>query len=88
MFNNPLNLVGIILMLAAISLCALPVVRPQLFRREDIMLISGFLISGLILLFQDRWYDKELVQFNLILLAITAIFYTIESIRWRSKNIQ
>ncbi|MDM9379730.1 Ycf66 family protein [Chlorogloeopsis sp. ULAP01] len=88
MFNNPLNLIGIILIIAAISLCALPFTRPQLFRRQDIVLIAAFFISGSILLFQKRWYNKELTQFNLILLAVTAIYYTFESIRLRSKNIQ
>ncbi|MBF2007651.1 Ycf66 family protein [Chlorogloeopsis fritschii PCC 9212] len=88
MFNNPLNLIGVILIIAAISLCALPFTRPQLFRRQDIVLIIVFFISGSILLFQNRWYNKELTQFNLILLAIPAIYYTFESLRLRSKNLQ
>ncbi|NWF59149.1 MAG: hypothetical protein HXY43_07525 [Fischerella sp.] len=88
MFNNPLNLIGVILIIAAISLGALPLTRPQLFRRQDIVLIIVFFACGLILLFQDRWYSKELTQFNLILLTVTALFYTVESIRLRSRNIQ
>ncbi|MFB2769358.1 Ycf66 family protein [Pelatocladus sp. BLCC-F211] len=88
MFKNPLNLIGTILIIAALALSALPFVRPNLFRRQDIVLIIVFLISGFILFFNDRWYGKELIQFNLILLTISAIFYTFESIRLRSKNPQ
>ncbi|BAZ67133.1 MAG: Ycf66 family protein [Pelatocladus maniniholoensis HA4357-MV3] len=88
MFKNPLNLIGTILIIAALALSALPFVRPSLFRRQDIVLIIVFLIAGFILFFNDRWYGKELIQFNLILLTISAIFYTVESIRLRSKNPQ
>ncbi|PLZ87452.1 hypothetical protein CEN45_00570 [Fischerella thermalis CCMEE 5198] len=88
MLKNPLNLIGTILIIAALALSAMPFVRPNLFRRQDIVLIIVFFIAGFILFFNDRWYGKELVQFNLILMTISAIFYTVESIRLRSRNIQ
>ncbi|PMB38797.1 hypothetical protein CEN40_08280 [Fischerella thermalis CCMEE 5205] len=88
MFKNPLNLIGTILIIAALALSAMPFVRPNLFRRQDIVLIIVFFIAGFILFFTNRWYGKELIQFNLILLTISAIFYTVESIRLRSKNPQ
>ncbi|MER3493713.1 MAG: hypothetical protein C4323_16190 [Mastigocladus sp. ERB_26_2] len=88
MFNNPLNLIGTILIIAAIALSVMPFLRPKLFRRQDIILIIVYFIAGFILFFTDRWYGKELIQFNLILLTISAIFYTFESIRLRSKNPQ
>jgi hypothetical protein len=88
MFNNPLNLIGTILIIAALGLSALPFVRPNLFRRQDIVLIIVFFVAGLILFSTNRWHGKELIQFNLILMTISAVFYTVESIRLRSKNIQ
>ncbi|MBD6620305.1 hypothetical protein FNW02_32115 [Komarekiella sp. 'clone 1'] len=83
--NNSTNLIGNILILAAISLCVVPLLRPKIFKRQDVLLIIAFLISGLSLLFQGR-YLNELPQFSLILLTASAIFYTAESIRLRIKN--
>ncbi|MFN6567278.1 hypothetical protein A6770_28555 [Nostoc minutum NIES-26] len=88
MFNNPLNLIGIILIVIALLLCTLPWVRPQSFRRQDIILIAVFLICGSILLSQKRWYNKELTQFNLILLTLPTVFYTFENITLRNRNNQ
>lgn len=42
MFKNPLNLIGTILIIAALALSAMPFVRPDLFRRQDIVLIIVF----------------------------------------------
>ncbi len=86
MFENPINLIGTILIIAAIILCALAVTRPQLFRRQDIVLIFAFFFCGLVLFSQHRWYRKELTQLNLILLSIPGVFYTIENIRMRHRN--
>ncbi|MBH8577685.1 hypothetical protein I8752_32920 [Nostocaceae cyanobacterium CENA369] len=88
MFNNPLNIIGIFLIFIAIILSALPWVRPQSFRRQDIILIVIFLICGSILLSQKRWYNKELIQFNLILLTLPAVFYSLENITLRNRNNQ
>ncbi|MBH8564790.1 hypothetical protein I8748_21830 [Nostoc sp. CENA67] len=88
MLNNPLNLIGIILIVIALILGILPWIRPQNFRRQDIVLILVFLICGSILLSQQRWYNKELTQFNLILLTLPAVFYTFENITLRNRNNQ
>lgn len=86
MFENPINLIGTILIISAITLCALPVTRPKLFRRQDIVLIFAFFLCGIVLFSQHRWYRKELTQLNLILLSIPGVFYTVENIRMRNKN--
>ncbi len=74
--------------MTAISLGLLPILRPKLFRRQDILLIVAFFISGVILFYKDRLYGKQLTEFSLMLLTVPAIFYTIESIRLRRRNIQ
>lgn len=86
MFENPINLIGTILIIAGMTLCALPFTRPKLFRRQDIVLIVSFFFCGLVLFSQHRWYRKELTQLNLILLSIPGVFYTIQNIRLRSRN--
>ncbi|WP_193199709.1 Ycf66 family protein [Nostoc sp. MG11] len=85
--NNSTNLIGNTLIVAALSLCVTPLLRPKIFKRQDILLIIAFFISGLNLLFKGKYLD-ELPQFSLILLAATSIFYTVESIRLRIKNPQ
>ena len=86
MFENPINLIGTILIISAMTLCALPFTRPKLFRRQDIVLIIAFFFCGLVLFSQHRWYRKELTQLNLILLSIPGVFYTIENIRMRNRT--
>jgi Ca2+/Na+ antiporter len=88
MFDNPVNLVGTIVIITALGLGSLSFIRPQLFQRKDIILIVVFLVCGIVLVSQQKLYRQEFTQFNLIMLAVTAIFYTIENIRLRIKNTQ
>ncbi|MDZ7959600.1 MAG: Ycf66 family protein [Aulosira sp. DedQUE10] len=83
--NNSTTLVGNILIISAIALCVVPFLRPKIFKRQDILLIAAFLISGLNLIFNGKYLD-ELPQFSLILLAASSLFYTVESLRLRIKN--
>ena len=79
MFKNPLNLLGFILIIVALLLATL-LVRYKSFKRQDILLIIAYLISGIIFLNQ-KWYRQELTQVNIILLTIPTFAYTIESVR-------
>jgi hypothetical protein len=75
-----------ILVLAGISLSIIPFVRSQLFQKEDVMLILAFFISASLLSSKGRSIG-DLPQLSLILLTITALFYTFELLRMRSKDI-
>ncbi len=86
MFPHKINSLGIILISVALFLSAIPFVRPNLFQRQDILLIIVFFICGLIFLFQNRLYSQGLTQFNLILLIFPAVFYTFESLRLRNRK--
>lgn len=86
MFNHQINSLGIILITVALFLSAVPFVRPNLFQRQDILLIIVFFICGLILLFPNKLYTQGLTQFNLILLIFPAVFYTFESLLLRNKK--
>ncbi|MEM7553713.1 MAG: Ycf66 family protein [Cyanobacteria bacterium P01_A01_bin.84] len=86
MFNNLINLLGFILIITSIGIAALSFLRPQVFKRQDIVLITVLLICGIIFSTQSRWYRKELLQFNLFLLAAPGIFYSIDTIRLRNQN--
>ncbi len=88
MFPHKINSLGIILISVALFLSAIPFVRPNLFQRQDILLIIVFFICGLIFLFQNRLYSQGLTQFNLILLIFPAVFYTFESLRLRNRKNQ
>lgn len=88
MFDSSLKLIGTILIVTAISLGFVPILVPKLFRKQDILLIGAFFISGIILFSKDKLYGKELTEFSLILLTVPALFYTIESIRLRRRNTQ
>ncbi|ARV58473.1 hypothetical protein BZZ01_07305 [Nostocales cyanobacterium HT-58-2] len=88
MLNNQINFLGIILITTALCLSAVPFVRPNLFRHQDVLLIMAFLICGFILLFQNRFYTQEVTQYNLILLMFPAIFYSFESLRLRNKKLK
>lgn len=65
-----------VLIITAILLSLISIVRPQLFQQQYILLILAFLISGG-LLWSKGNYIKELPNLSLILLTVTAIFYTI-----------
>lgn len=73
------------LIITAILLSLISIVRPQLFQQQYILLILAFLISGG-LLWSKGSSIKELPQLSLILLTVSAIFYTIECLRLQSKN--
>lgn len=59
MFKNPLNLIGTILIIAALALSAMPFVRPNLFRRQDIVLIIVFLLLVLFCILQTDGMAKN-----------------------------
>ncbi|MEM6401116.1 MAG: Ycf66 family protein [Cyanobacteria bacterium P01_D01_bin.116] len=85
MFKNPLNLLGFILIIVALALGTLPFINSKSFKRQDILLIIAYLISGIIF-FNQKWYRQELTQVNIILLTITALAYTVESLRLTMKT--
>ncbi len=72
------------LIITAIALSLISLVRPQSFQRQYILLILAFLISGG-LLWSKGSSIKELPNLSLILLTVTAIFYTAECLRLQSK---
>lgn len=74
-----------VLFFVSIALCLIPFLRPQLFRKEDVVLIVAFIIAGSNLWSKGRSIG-ELPQLSLILLTITAIFYTLEFLRLRNKH--
>ncbi|GAA6614585.1 Ycf66 family protein [Scytonema sp. NUACC26] len=80
-----LNILGTILIITAIALSALVFLRPKIFKRQDIVLIVVFIICGIILLSQGSIYD-QLPQIILMLLTATAVSYTIDSLRLRSRK--
>ncbi|MEO0839279.1 MAG: Ycf66 family protein [Cyanobacteria bacterium J06643_5] len=84
MFKNPLNLLGFILIIVALALGVLSFITSKSFKRQDILLIVAYLISGIIL-FNQKWFRQELTRINLILLTIPALAYTVESVRLRMK---
>ena len=86
MLNHQINSLGIILISVALFLSVVPFVRPNLFQRQDILLIIVFFICGFILLFPNRLYSQGLTQFNFILLIFPAIFYTFESLLLRNRK--
>ncbi|MBW4618818.1 MAG: hypothetical protein KME17_05605 [Cyanosarcina radialis HA8281-LM2] len=79
------NLVSTILIIAGIGLCLVPVFRPQLFKRQDILLVLLFFVSAALLLWKGKYLDER-PQWSLILLSIPAIFYTIETLLLRHKK--
>ncbi|BAY87254.1 hypothetical protein NIES267_67730 [Calothrix parasitica NIES-267] len=85
MFKNPLNLLGFLLIIVALGLGAFPFISSKSFKRQDILLIIAYLISGIIFLNQ-KWYRQELQRVNIILLTIPALAYTVESVRLRIKT--
>ncbi|RUS98055.1 hypothetical protein DSM106972_082740 [Dulcicalothrix desertica PCC 7102] len=74
-----------VLIITAILLSLISIVRPQLFQQQYILLILAFLISGG-LLWSKGDSIKELPNLSLILLTVTAIFYTVECLRLQNKS--
>ncbi|WP_448565016.1 Ycf66 family protein [Trichothermofontia sp.] len=79
---NPASLLGIALAGAGLGLYVLRSIRPELSRDHDIFFAAVGLVSGLILLFQG-WRLDPILQFGQFLVAGSAIFFAVESIRLR-----
>ena len=65
MFKNTLNLLGFILLIVALALGTLPFISSNLFKRQDILLIIVYLISGIVF-FRQKWFRQELRTVNII----------------------
>ena len=65
MFKNTLNLLGFILLIVALALGTLPFISSKLFKRQDILLIIVYLISGIVF-FRQKWFRQELQTVNII----------------------
>ncbi|HIK26855.1 MAG: Ycf66 family protein [Oscillatoriaceae bacterium SKW80] len=76
------SLLGIVLAVAGTALYFLRSVQPRLARDHDIFFAAVGLICGGILFFQG-WRLDPILQFGQFLLAGSAIFFAIESIRLR-----
>ncbi len=79
---NPASILGIALAAAGLGLYVLRSFRPELSRDHDIFFAAVGLVSGLILLFQG-WRLDPILQFGQFLVAGSAIFFAVESIRLR-----
>jgi len=79
---NPASILGIALAGAGLGLYILRSIRPELSRDHDIFFAAVGLVSGLILLFQG-WRLDPILQFGQFLVAGSAIFFAVESIRLR-----
>lgn len=76
------SMVGIALAIAGAALYFLRSVRPGLARDHDIFFAAVSLLCGGILFFQG-WRQDPILQFGQFLLAGSAIFFAVESIRLR-----
>ena len=65
MFKNTLNLLGFILLIVALALGTLPFISSKLFKRQDILLIIVYLISGIVFS-RQKWFRQELQTVNII----------------------
>lgn len=79
---NPASILGIALAAAGLGLYVLRSIRPELSRDHDIFFAAVGLVSGLILLFQG-WRLDPILQFGQFLVAGSAVFFAVESIRLR-----
>jgi len=79
---NPASLLGIFLAIAGAGLYYLRSVRPELSRDHDIFFAAIGLLCGFILLFQG-WRLDPILLFGQFILAGSAIFFAVESIRLR-----
>ena len=66
MLDNPVNVVGAIIIIVALGLGSLSFIRPQLVEKKDIILIIVFFVCGIVPVFHQRLYREELNQFHLI----------------------
>jgi hypothetical protein len=79
---NPASLLGIFLAIAGAGLYYLRSIRPELSRDHDIFFAAIGLLCGFILLFQG-WRLDPILLFGQFILAGSAIFFAVESIRLR-----
>jgi hypothetical protein len=77
------SFLGIALVIAGAALYALRSLRPALARDYDIFFSAVALLCGGILFFQG-WRQDPILQFGQFLLAGSACFFAVESIRLRS----
>lgn len=85
--SNSLGLLGTILILTGIALGSLFLVRPQLVKRQDAVLIAVALICGGIFVSGKRYLDG-VIEFSLYLLTIPVVFYAIDVLRLRAKKLK
>ena len=76
---NWASLLGMALIFAALIILFL---RPRQAQAHDHFFTIAALLSGFILIYQG-WRLDEILQFAQLMIAITAIFYTVESIHLR-----
>lgn len=79
---NSASILGIFLAVAGAGLYFMRSIRPELSRDHDIFFAAVGLLSGFILIFQG-WRLDPILQFSQLLLAGTAVFFALETIRLR-----
>jgi hypothetical protein len=79
---NSASILGILLALAGAGLYLLRSLRPEVSRDHDIFFAAVGLLCGGILLWHG-WRLDPILQFSQLLLASSAIFFAVESIRLR-----
>lgn len=79
---NSASILGILLALAGAGLYLLRSLRPEVSRDHDIFFAAVGLLCGGILLWHG-WRLDPILQFSQLLLASSAVFFAVESIRLR-----
>ncbi|BAQ62591.1 hypothetical protein GM3708_2997 [Geminocystis sp. NIES-3708] len=79
---NSASILGIFLALAGGGLYLLRSLRPEVSRDHDIFFAAVGLLCGGILLWHG-WRLDPILQFSQLLLAVTAVFFAVESVRLR-----
>ncbi|MBL1211146.1 Ycf66 family protein [Geminocystis sp. GBBB08] len=80
---NSASILGIFLALAGGGLYLLRSLRPEVSRDHDIFFAAVGLLCGGILLWHG-WRLDPILQFSQLLLAVSAVFFAVESVRLRS----
>ena len=79
---NSASILGIFLALAGAGLYLLRSLRPEVSRDHDIFFAAVGLLCGGILLWHG-WRLDPILQFSQLLLAVSAVFFAVESVRLR-----
>lgn len=79
---NSASVLGIVLILAGAGLYLMRSLKPDVSRDHDIFFAAVSLLCGFILFFQG-WRLDPILQFSQLLLAGSAIFFAVESVRLR-----